>query len=69
MDFKMGKATREAFGHALVKLGDTHPDVVVVDGDVHNSTHTGYFAKKFPERKDQIPHLKKWLQSKLEKKE
>jgi transketolase len=50
MDFKMGKATREAFGHALVKLGDTHPDVVVVDGDVNNSTHTGYFAKKFPER-------------------
>jgi hypothetical protein len=24
-------------------------------------------ARKFPERKDQIPHLKKWLQSKLEK--
>src|SRR2546423_7944627 len=50
MDFKMGKATREAFGHAVVKLGDTHADVVVVDGDVNNSTHTGYFAKKFPER-------------------
>jgi hypothetical protein len=26
-------------------------------------------AKKFPETKDQIPHLKKWLQSKLEKKD
>jgi transketolase len=50
MDFKMGKATREAFGHALVKLGENHPDVVVVDGDVNNSTHTGYFAKKFPDR-------------------
>src|SRR5437588_4263763 len=50
MDLKMGKATREAFGHALVKLGESHPDVVVVDGDVNNSTHTGYFAKKFPER-------------------
>jgi len=24
MDFKMGKATREAFGHALVKLGESH---------------------------------------------
>src|SRR3989440_12703564 len=46
----MGKPTREAFGHALVKLGDTHPDVVVLDGDVNNSTHTGYFAKKFPDR-------------------
>src|SRR3954453_5947317 len=50
MNFKMGKATREAFGHALVKLGESHPDIVVVDGDVNNSTHTGYFAKKFPER-------------------
>jgi transketolase len=47
---KMGKATREAFGHALAKLGEELPDVVVVDGDVHNSTHTGYFAKKFPPR-------------------
>src|SRR5437588_566241 len=50
MDLKMGKATREAFGHALVKLGESHPDVVVLDGDVNNSTHTGYFAKRFPER-------------------
>src|SRR6266404_147689 len=47
---KLGKATREAFGHALAKLGEEHADVVVVDGDVHNSTHTGYFAKKFPQR-------------------
>ena len=47
---KMGKSVREAFGHALAKLGETSKDIVVVDGDVHNSTHTGYFAKKFPER-------------------
>ena len=47
---KMGKATREAFGQALAKLGEQHNDIVVVDGDVHNSTHTGYFAKKFPQR-------------------
>src|SRR5437764_11240425 len=47
---KMGKSTREAFGLALAKLGDTHPDVVVVDGDVHNSTRTEHFAKKFPQR-------------------
>src|SRR3989440_10504717 len=46
----MGKPTREAFGHALVQVGEEHRDVVVVDGDVNNSTHTGYFAKKFPER-------------------
>jgi transketolase len=47
---KIGKATREAFGLALAKLGEEHSDVVVVDGDVNNSTHTGYFAKKFPQR-------------------
>jgi transketolase len=50
MNFKMGKATREAFGHALAKLGEDFKDVVVVDGDVHNSTYTEFFAKKFPDR-------------------
>jgi transketolase len=47
---KQGKATRDAFGQALAKLGETRPDIVVVDGDVHNSTRTEYFAKKFPDR-------------------
>jgi transketolase len=47
---KMGKATREAFGLALAKLGETDSAVVVVDGDVHNSTHTEFFMKKFPDR-------------------
>src|SRR5215471_10423718 len=47
---KMGKSTREAFGLALAQLGETHPDLVVLDGDVHNSTRTDFFAKKFPER-------------------
>jgi transketolase len=47
---KLGKSTREAFGLALAKLGEEYPDVVVLDGDVHNSTRTDFFAKKFPER-------------------
>src|SRR5438477_10599135 len=47
---KLGKSTREAFGLALARIGETYPDVVVVDGDVHNSTRTEHFAKKFPER-------------------
>src|SRR5436309_815671 len=50
MNLKMGKATREAFGHALEKLGGELPDVVVVDGDVNNSTHTEFFKKKYPDR-------------------
>jgi transketolase len=50
MNLKMGQATREAFGHALADLGEEFRDVVVVDGDVHNSTFTEFFAKKFPDR-------------------
>src|SRR5436309_5530018 len=47
---KPGKSVREAFGLALAKLGEQHADIVVVDGDVHNSTRTEHFAKKFPDR-------------------
>src|ERR671924_1422581 len=47
---KLGKSTREAFGLALAKLGEEYPDVVVLDGDVHNSTRTEHFAKKYPQR-------------------
>ena len=47
---KLGKATREAFGLALAQLGETLADVVVVDGDVGNSTRTEVFGKKFPSR-------------------
>ncbi len=47
---RMGKATRDAFGEALRELGHEYPDLVVVDGDVSNSTRTEYFAQAFPER-------------------
>jgi transketolase len=47
---KPGKSTREAFGLALAEMGGRYPDIVVVDGDVHNSTRTDHFAKKFPDR-------------------
>lgn len=47
---KPGKSIREAFGLALAQQGETHDDIVVVDGDVHNSTRTEYFANKFPKR-------------------
>src|SRR5207237_3892364 len=47
---KMGKSTREAFGLALAKLGEQESDIVVLDGDVHNSTRTDFFAKKYPQR-------------------
>lgn len=51
-DFTYDKpvATRKAFGNALLRLGKTHPELVVLDGDVKNSTYTEFFAKEFPER-------------------
>ncbi|MES1206779.1 MAG: transketolase C-terminal domain-containing protein, partial [Pseudomonadota bacterium] len=44
------KASRDAFGEALVRLGETHPELVVLDADLSESTRSGKFAKKFPDR-------------------
>ncbi|WP_050727420.1 transketolase family protein [Vulgatibacter incomptus] len=44
------KATRQAFGEALAKLGETRTDVVVLDADLSVSTKSELFAKKFPDR-------------------
>ena len=46
----LGQATRDAFGDALKDLGADDPEIVVVDGDVGNSTRTELFAKSFPQR-------------------
>jgi transketolase len=43
-------ATRKAFGSALARLGRTLPQLVVLDGDVQNSTYTENFAQLYPER-------------------
>lgn len=44
------KATRDGYGEGLVYLGENNPNVVVLTGDVSESTRTENFAKKFPER-------------------
>ena len=44
------KATRQAFGEALAKLGETRNDIVVLDADLSKSTKSELFANKFPER-------------------
>jgi transketolase len=44
------KASRDSFGDALARLGETHPELVVLDADLSESTRTGKFAKKFPHR-------------------
>ncbi len=43
-------ATRLAYGEALEALGAARGDVVVVDGEVSNSTYADKFAKAYPER-------------------
>lgn len=45
-----GAATRDAFGKALREIGHENSNLVVLDGDVANSTRTEYFAQDFPER-------------------
>lgn len=44
------KATRVAFGEALVRLGGENPDIVVLDADLSKSTMTESFAKKYSHR-------------------
>ncbi|MDR7433637.1 MAG: transketolase C-terminal domain-containing protein [Armatimonadota bacterium] len=44
------KATRDAYGEALVEIGRERSEVVVLTGDLRDSTRTEYFAKAFPER-------------------
>lgn len=44
-----GESTRAAFGEALAEMG-ADERVVVVDGDVNNSTYTNKFKEKYPER-------------------
>ena len=43
-------ATRKAYGDALAALGAARPDVVVLDGEVSNSTYAEIFAKAYPDR-------------------
>ncbi len=45
-----GKATRQAFGESLARLGETHPEIIVMDADLAKSTKSEIFAKKFPRR-------------------
>jgi len=43
-------ATRKAYGIGLREFGRKNPAVVVLDGDVSNSTFARYFAETLPER-------------------
>ena len=43
-------ATRDSYGAALVELGQTCEDLVVLDADLAGATKTGTFKKAFPDR-------------------
>ncbi|MCE1248578.1 MAG: transketolase family protein [Firmicutes bacterium] len=42
--------TRDGYGEALVELGESNPNVVVLSGDLTESTRTEGFKHKFPDR-------------------
>ncbi|MCL6106165.1 MAG: transketolase family protein [Actinobacteria bacterium] len=44
------RATREAYGEALLELGARHPEVVALDADLSGSTKSGNFAAAYPQR-------------------
>ena len=44
------KSPRDAYGEALLHLGEKNPRVVALDADLPSSTRTGQFAARFPER-------------------
>lgn len=44
------KATRDGFGEALLELGRENKNIVVLSGDLEDSTRAEYFKKEFPER-------------------
>lgn len=46
----MAKAIREVYGSVLAELGETNPDIVVLDADLSGSTKSGIFGKAFPDR-------------------
>ncbi|MFI5027810.1 MAG: transketolase family protein [Solirubrobacterales bacterium] len=43
-------ATRQAYGDALLALGEEHEDVVALDADLAVSTQSMKFGKQFPDR-------------------
>ena len=43
-------ATRQAYGDALVELGESHQEVVALDADLAVSTQSVKFGKRFPDR-------------------
>ena len=53
------KASRAAFGEALIELGAANERIVTLDADLSKSTMTGAFAKKYPDGwKEPKPYIR-----------
>ena len=50
----MGNSIREAYGKHIVKLGEINKDIVLLEGDLADSTQSEHFQKAFPDRYFQI---------------
>lgn len=52
LNYKVGDsiATREAYGNALLRIGEVDSRIVAIDGDTKNSTYAEKFFKKVPQR-------------------
>ncbi len=46
----MAKQLREVYGSVLAELGETNPDIVVLDADLSGSTKSKLFADRHPDR-------------------
>lgn len=46
----LAASARDIAGQTLVKLGEDHPEVVIVNADLATSTRTTAFVERFPER-------------------
>jgi len=50
IELKAGKATRQAYGEILTALGESHPEIIVLDADLSKSTYSNYFQARYPDR-------------------
>ena len=44
------KSTRDGFGEGLLALGQTHPNVVALSGDLEDSARAIWFKQQYPDR-------------------